>query len=316
MLSQLRPMVPVVMWVLCSAATQILNKKLYLSYSFDYPLILTLIHMSVSFLCCLLVLVVTRMHPLSALTWSEYLSGALPLAFVFIINIIFGNFSLLHIHVSLYQVLKASTPLFAVALQSILFSSHQSVPVLLSLIPIVAGVIIATNFEAHYDAVGVCLGIAASATTALQTILSSRLMKKTLDPVNLLFYMAPAGGFFLLPFIFFFSDESQRIARASTSIESPWELYFVLIASGVIAFLLNFSLFYAIQSVGALSFVIIGNVKVVFVIFFSAYIIGNVITPLNALGCFIAVAGAALYQYLQLRDKLALQKADATKKVT
>src|SRR5271156_2795128 len=113
--------VSVVSWMLCSAFTQILNKLLYTSYHFRFPLLLTLVHMIVNYICSLVVLKWLKIHPFMPLkSTKEYVFGAFPLAVVFILNIVFGNLSLLHIHVSFYQVIKASTPFFTVLLQFIL----------------------------------------------------------------------------------------------------------------------------------------------------------------------------------------------------
>ncbi|KAK4708405.1 hypothetical protein R3W88_029330 [Solanum pinnatisectum] len=69
----------------------------------------------------------------------------------------------------------------------------------------------------------------------------------------------------------------------------------LIFLSGVLAFFLNFSIFYVIHSTTAVTF----NVKVAVAVTFSWMIFQNPISAMNALGCGVTLVGCTFYGYVR-----------------
>eukprot|EP00276_Gloeochaete_wittrockiana_P000571 CAMPEP_0184671600 /NCGR_PEP_ID=MMETSP0308-20130426/85600_1 /TAXON_ID=38269 /ORGANISM="Gloeochaete witrockiana, Strain SAG 46.84" /LENGTH=166 /DNA_ID=CAMNT_0027118765 /DNA_START=746 /DNA_END=1246 /DNA_ORIENTATION=+ len=121
-------------------------------------------------------------------------------------------------------------------------------------------------------------------------------MQFKFDPVNLLYYMAPLSLIILSPFAAF--NEMSDILVRTEFMESV-DLAMVLTISGMIAFLLNWTTFLAIQCTSSLTFNVSGNLKSVIAIIISVIIFKNEIGPLNALGCLVALGGVCWYGLLR-----------------
>jgi len=164
---------------------------------------------------------------------------------------------------------------------------------------------LATYTEINYHPVGFWCAVVASVITAAMAILTSKLLHQSLNPLSLLYYMAPISLVLLLPFCYIYEYSGISEWRNNTGVES----FLLLIISGLIAFLLNVSQFFVIQKTSALTFTIAGNFKVVLSVTFSVMIFRNIITILNGLGCATAILGVAWYNQLRFninKEKLPL----------
>ncbi|KAH9691155.1 UDP-galactose transporter 1 [Citrus sinensis] len=70
-------------------------------------------------------------------------------------------------------------------------------------------------------------------------------------------------------------------------------------SSGVLAFCLNFSIFYVIHSTTAVTFNVAGNLKVAVAVLVSWLIFRNPISGMNAVGCAITLIGCTFYGYIR-----------------
>ncbi|KAL2503569.1 GDP-mannose transporter GONST5 [Abeliophyllum distichum] len=73
----------------------------------------------------------------------------------------------------------------------------------------------------------------------------------------------------------------------------------IIFGSGVLAFCLNFSIFYVIHSTTAVTFNVAGNLKVAVAVTCSWLIFRNPISALNAIGCAITLVGCTFYGYVR-----------------
>ncbi|KAE8669457.1 peptidoglycan-binding LysM domain-containing protein [Hibiscus syriacus] len=69
--------------------------------------------------------------------------------------------------------------------------------------------------------------------------------------------------------------------------------------AGVLAFCVNFSIFYVIHSTTAVTFNVAGNLQVAFAVLISWMIFKNLISGLNAVGCGITLVGCTFYGYVR-----------------
>jgi solute carrier family 35, member E3 len=69
----------------------------------------------------------------------------------------------------------------------------------------------------------------------------------------------------------------------------------IIVTSGVLAFCLNFSIFYVIHSTAAVTFNAAGNLKVAVAVLASWAVFRNPVSGMNAVGCAVTLAGCTFY---------------------
>mmetsp|Transcript_18102 Transcript_18102/g.29739 ORF Transcript_18102/g.29739 Transcript_18102/m.29739 type:complete len:349 (+) Transcript_18102:267-1313(+) len=283
-------------WYACNVFTVILNKWIFQEYGFTFPLTLTIVHFVTCWIGAVVVLRVLRIIPLIQVSTQDVSRKLLPFSILFCTNIVLGNISLRWVPVSFMQTIKAAVPACTIALQILAQRMKFDRRIYISLIPVVGGVMLASWTEVNFNWAGFLTAVAACWTTAAQTVLSGMIMQFKFDPVNLLYYMAPLSLFMLAPFAFV-TEVSTILARPE--FVGNTELMTVLLISGVIAFLLNWTTFLAIQCTSSLTFNVSGNLKSVIAIIVSVLIFKNEIGLLNALGCLVALGGVGWYGLLR-----------------
>eukprot|EP01122_Echinamoeba_exundans_P011230 TRINITY_DN4397_c0_g1_i1.p1 TRINITY_DN4397_c0_g1~~TRINITY_DN4397_c0_g1_i1.p1 ORF type:complete len:327 (+),score=58.55 TRINITY_DN4397_c0_g1_i1:124-1104(+) len=294
-------------WFVANVTTVILNKFIFQTYGFTYPLLLTVTHMVVCTIGSYLILRVIRPSMFIHIDWNEYKNGVLPLAALFCANIVLGNISIRWVPVSFMQTIKSSVPFFTVVIEQVVFNTPPADKrIWVSLIPIVGGVMLATYTEVNFEIKGFMAAMIASVIHAGMTAVSSRLMRAKLDSVNLTYYMAPPSALMTLPFMLTF-EYSNLTSRWAANFAGT-NIVFVLLLSGAIALALNVSTFLAIKATSALTFTVIGNIKVIFSIVISVIIFQNEIGLFNAFGCAVTIAGAWWYSQIQYEVKTRKQQ--------
>ncbi|EGG14107.1 hypothetical protein DFA_11871 [Cavenderia fasciculata] len=232
--------------------------------------------------------------------FKQQVNTILPLAILFSGNIVLGNVSLRFVPVSFMQTIKSSVPLFTVIIQTMYFKKNFSKDTYLSMIPIVGGVALASINEANYNHAGFFSALIASVVTALFAIMSSVMMQQQLNPINLLYYMAPYSFIILTP---------AAIGLELGPIMASWpvdsyqglKLVSILAFSGTIAFMLNVFTFLVIKYTSALTYTVSGNLKVILSISISILIFRNEVGISNAVGCSIAICGVVWYSYIRYK---------------
>ena len=72
---------------------------------------------------------------------------------------------------SLTQAIGATTPAFTAALALLMLAKKESLATYSALVPVVAGIVLATGFEPSYNAVGFSAAMAATAARAVKAII-------------------------------------------------------------------------------------------------------------------------------------------------
>jgi len=239
--------------------------------------------------------------------WKFRLSKVLPLAFLFVSNMILGNASLKWATVALMQTIKNTVPVFTVLIQVSLMSKRYPSLVYVSLIPTVIGVMLASWTETSFDIRGFWAAVLSSVVTACISILTGVLLSVQLDSMNLLYLMAPLCFSMLLPAIFIFGEVENVIIWY---FEASWDQILLLLISGSLAFALNLFNLLMIAYTSPLTSNIAGNVKSLFSITLSVWIFNNTITVLNATGIMVAIGGVALYNHAVQHTRVKKDKKD------
>jgi drug/metabolite transporter (DMT)-like permease len=298
-----KTLVSVAVWFIANISTVVLNKAIYVYLDFKYPFTLTAVHMAVNSLGSWIMVTFLSEQlsiPVPSIDSRTYWTRVLPLAGMFCLNIVLGNISLRWIPVSFMQTIKSSVPACTLALQ---YLQGQGSPMEtnLSIVIVVGGVILATFTEVNFNYIGFWTAMASSFVTAAMSVVSGILLSTKLNPITLLYFMAPASLVLLLPFVVAF-ESSSILSRPD--LLSPFNLG-ILLLSGLIALTLNISQFFIIGYTSPLTFNVCGNLKVALSILVSVLIFRNQISFLNAFGCIGAILGCFWYSHIRLRSSIA-----------
>ncbi|KAI5002746.1 hypothetical protein ZWY2020_027396 [Hordeum vulgare] len=130
---------------------------------------------------------------------------------------------------------------------------------------------------------------------------------KSFTPATTVYYMAPFATMILaLPAMLL---EGGGVIDWFYTHDSVFPSLIIILGSGVLAFCLNFSIFYVIHSTTAVTFNVAGNLKVAVAVLVSWLIFRNPISPMNAIGCTITLVGCTFCGYV--RHLISQQKAAA-----
>ncbi|KAL1747099.1 triose-phosphate transporter family-domain-containing protein [Schizophyllum fasciatum] len=295
---------------------QVLNR-------FPFPYALTALHclfgMLGTFACALL-----KMFKPPRLTSPEKMAVLL-FSMLYSINIVVSNASLGLVTVPVHQVIRAATPIFTMMFSSLLLSRHPTRGKVLSLIPVMAGVGIATYGDYYFTAYGFFLTTLGTILAALKTVFTNVLHFPTptlsLNPMALLYTLSPLALVQCLFLSWATGEWAQVVAsigakygfREAAPGTSAAEVTGLggLALNGTIAFLLNVVSFNTNKRVGAVGMSVAANVKQALTIVLSVVIFHLVITPLNGLGILLTVVGGGVYAWVELEEKKKKREAAA-----
>ncbi|KFK24184.1 hypothetical protein AALP_AAs68745U000400 [Arabis alpina] len=229
------------------------------------------------------------------------LAAILPLAVVHTLGNLFTNMSLGKVSVSFTHTIKAMEPFFSVVLSAMFLGEVPTPWVIGSIIPIVGGVALASITEVSFNWAGFLSAMASNLTNQSRNVLSKKVMVKTdeaqepLDNITLFSIITLMSLFLMAPVTFF----SEGIKFTPSYIQSAGLNVQQIYTKSLIAALC----FHAYQQV---SYMIlarvspvthsVGNcVKRVVVIVSSVIFFKTPVSPVNAFGTGIALAGVFLY---------------------
>ncbi|KAJ7337385.1 triose-phosphate transporter family-domain-containing protein [Mycena albidolilacea] len=229
---------------------------------------------------------------------------------LYAINIVVSNMSLQLVTVPFHQVVRAATPIFTIFFSGLLFGAPSSHSKKMSLIPVVAGVGLATFGDYYFSYAGFLLTLLGTVLAALKTIFTNVLQTTPAprparparpyfsNPLDLLFLLSPLA-LVQCVLLAHFTGELGRVRAVELSAGTVG----ALLLNGCIAFGLNVVSFSANRRVGALGMTVAANVKQVLTIVCAVVIFNLTITTLNAVGILLTLVGGAWYAWIELVEK-------------
>ncbi|KAH8515919.1 hypothetical protein H0E87_004367 [Populus deltoides] len=297
-LSVFRSVLAILQWWGFNVTVIIMNKWIFQKLDFKFPLTVSCVHFICSSIGAYVVIKVLKIKPLIMFEPEDRWRRIFPMSFVFCINIVLGNVSLRFIPVSFMQTIKSFTPATTVVLQWLVWRKHFDWRIWASLIPIVGGILLTSVTELSFNMFGFCAALFGCLATSTKTILAESLLHGyKFDSINTVYYMAPFATMILgLPAMLV---EGNGVINWFHTHESIWPAVIIILSSGVLAFCLNFSIFYVIHSTTAVTFNVAGNLKVAVAVLVSWLIFHNPISAMNAVGCAITLVGCTFYGYVR-----------------
>jgi solute carrier family 35, member E3 len=283
------------LWFTLSCSIAILNKYIFSTLGFTFPILLTTYHMFGQTLLAQILLQYIPLPEKVILSRERYVKSVLPVAVLLAAEIAFNNLGLRYIPVSFVQTVRSLTPLCAAIVSAIALRKILTTKAALTLIPVCFGVCLSTYEELSFHAGGFCATIFSCFLTAAKLALASTLMGDSLrlDPVTALRLMSPVGAVMLAPFAAVIEGKGFMLWKQDRPLLSADCLTILL--SPCCALALNLSIFFLLRRTNAVAVAVAGNLKVAATVVISVLIFRNPVTHLGAIGCAIALSGCTTY---------------------
>ncbi|KAH9617236.1 hypothetical protein KSS87_011114 [Heliosperma pusillum] len=229
---------------------------------------------------------------------NAQLLAILPLAVVHTLGNVFTNMSLGKVAVSFTHTIKAMEPFFSV-LFSVMFMGERPTPwVVLSLIPIVGGVALASLTEASFNWAGFWSAMASNATNQSRNVLSKKLMVKkeeSMDNITLFSIITIMSFLLLAPAALLTEGVKFTPAYLEAAGVNVKQIYVRSLLAALCFHAYQQVSYMILQRVSPITHSVSNCVKRVVVIVSAVLFFRTPVSPINALGTGIGLAGVFLY---------------------
>ena len=277
----------------------LLNRWALGLYGLKFPLIMTSCHMI--FGCMAL----SPMMLLNADYAARHASvlrndwkGLLTIAVMNGFQIACNNASLTVMELSMNQVIRAAIPVLVALIAVCVENKIPSKSEVASLMVISMGVMLAVWEESRNASLGIILTIISSVMQSVQMSVSGKVMSGRsgkLDSFQMTFYTGPAAFVSLAPFAF----ATEYVVFAESLSARPGATIGFLLGSCCVAVVYNVVLFQSVRTLSSVGTAILGNVKIVMLLFLSSALLGELggWSANQYLGCFLTFLAAGFYSY-------------------
>jgi len=202
--------------------------------------------------------------------------------------------------VSFAQTVKAAEPVFTCVLSYFVLGTVYKWPVYASLIPIIAGVSLASLKELSFTLKALYGAVTSNVAFASRAVLSKATMSKPVGEnmgASNLYGMLTIIAFVLsAPFAIYYEGPSfaAEWAKATSVVGAPW-LIKQMALDGFYYYAYNEVAFITLNKVAPVTHSIANTFKRVAIILATVLVFGNKLSTLGAIGSTIAVAGTLVY---------------------
>jgi len=286
----------VVAWFVLNMIIANLNKWIMgkQGYGFRYSALLTVLHMLACWVLSALTLQLRTGSSQRQLS-ARARRAVLQLSTIFVVSVCCGNAALMYIHVSFSQAIGATAPLWTVVFTVTLTRRKYPPLVWAALALISLGMVLTITGEINFHPIGFALVLVATLTRALKSLMQGLLLSSVderLDPIELLYYMAPRSALCLSGWVLL--RERQFVFDEALLDGGLWVC---ILASSLVSFFLNVANFLVTKATSPVTLQVLGNIKVVLLIMLSVAIFGNEVSLQAACGCAVCIAGVVLYNH-------------------
>lgn len=282
------------LWYISSATGNIIGKLVLTE--FPYPMTVTLVQLISAAVYLGPILRVLGVPHTGNVPKRYYFSMVIPLALGKFLASLSSHVSIWIVSVSYAHTVKATLPLFTVVLSRVLLGETQTLPVYLSLLPIIGGVIIATLTEVSFEFMGLFSALGATLGFSLMTIFSKKCLHETgLHHLRLLVLLCRISAICFFPVWLLY--DFRRIMATDTVMEekSLATPVLLLFFDGVFSMLQNVFAFTVLAMVTTLSYAVANATKRMVIIGASLVFLQNPVTITNFIGMMIAIFGVLVY---------------------
>ncbi|GAU33712.1 hypothetical protein TSUD_148630 [Trifolium subterraneum] len=282
------------LWYLFNIYFNIYNKQVLKSLHF--PVTVTVVQFAVGTVL-VSVMWALNLYKRPKIT-GAMLAAIFPLAVVHTLGNLFTNMSLGKVAVSFTHTIKAMEPFFSVILSAMFLGEMPTPWVVGSLLPIVGGVALASVTEASFNWAGFWSAMASNVTNQSRNVLSKKVMVKqeeSLDNITLFSIITIMSFFLLAPAAIFMEGVKFTPAYLESVGLNVRQVYTRSLLAALCFHAYQQVSYMILQRVSPVTHSVGNCVKRVVVIVSSVIIFKTAVSPLNAAGTAIALAGVFLY---------------------
>eukprot|EP00241_Pyramimonas_parkeae_P005673 CAMPEP_0114245876 /NCGR_PEP_ID=MMETSP0058-20121206/12147_1 /TAXON_ID=36894 /ORGANISM="Pyramimonas parkeae, CCMP726" /LENGTH=407 /DNA_ID=CAMNT_0001358993 /DNA_START=242 /DNA_END=1465 /DNA_ORIENTATION=+ len=242
-----------------------------------------------------------RLQPLPKVPKSFYIA-LIPVAFFHTVGHVSACVSFSKMSVSFTHIIKAAEPVLSVLLSWPLMGETYSLPVYLSLLPIVAGCSLSAMKEVSMNMAGLSGAMISNMGMVLRNIYSKKSLNNyVIDGINLYALISIVAVIGLAP-VAYAIEGAQWSAGYAAAVAKVGEAKFLqmLAAGGLFYHLYNQVSYQALEGINPTTFSVGNTMKRVVVVISSVMFFKNPVSPLNWVGSALAIFGT--FWYSQAKD--------------
>ncbi|KAJ8534238.1 hypothetical protein K7X08_007562 [Anisodus acutangulus] len=210
----------------------------------------------------------------------------------------------MYLPVSFNQAVGATTPFFTALFAYLITQKREAWVTYGCLVPVVAGVVIASGGEPSFHLYGFIMCIGATAARAFKSVLQGILLSnegEKLNSMNLLLYMSPIAVLVLLPATLVM--EPNVIDATITLAVTHRYLVLLILINSTMAYGANLLNFLVTKHTSALTLQVLGNAKGAVAVVISILLFRNPVTFIGIAGYAMTVMGVVAYGESKRRSK-------------
>ena len=168
-----------VSWLVLSISLANVNRWVFVYEPFDYPILLTTLHVLANFLFGSFIIFFT---PMGAIVEGDAMKippnlyhKVVILGVVHTASIACGNIALRYLYVSFVKMIFAMTPFVTVLLYHMVFNRKFDIFVTLSMVPLCVGSMLCTMGEINFSVLGFLAAVTSTVLRGLKSILQGKL---------------------------------------------------------------------------------------------------------------------------------------------
>jgi len=227
------------------------------------------------------------------------------LSLINVTSIVTQNAALVHIGLSVNQVIKCCVPLPTMVCAWLIQGKVNPSPIVAAVFLLVAGATLSVPFtDPTVTKHGLILTLISMFCGALRPVISAKLLagaaQSGLSPIPLLWYDCAIATWVLLV-VFCLSEEIKQLP--GYCVEHPGVGSAIVCGGGTMAFAFNIVTFYLIKAIGPLGNVVLGLLKTTILVVVAATFVdtSTQLSEINILGYCIFFIALFLYSYLNYR---------------
>jgi len=296
------------LYLIASPTAILVNKILMKDYGFGYPVMVSAFGQGMTTLCSFLLVhcgyETLDKGPTVPRSSLVLLGGASALALVL------GQYPYLYLTVAFIQMLKAFSPAIMVLLLSFMGVEYPSRRVIFCVLGLSFCTAVASAGEVNFNVIGVLFMAGASCSDALRLVIAQKLLKNLkLKPVETLYYTSPVCLLWMVPAALA-TEMPLALHRNSFKLILKHPLMFML--SGFSGFFVNITSFLLVKRTSSMTLKTMTMTRNGGLVIFSALLMGETITSLEAFGYSGLLVFFGLYTYTKASQTMAAQPVAIT----
>ncbi|XP_018601541.1 solute carrier family 35 member E4 [Scleropages formosus] len=290
-------LVPAVsVWLVTGTTISSLNKWIFTVYNFRYPLLLSALHMLTAIVVdygLIKLQLVPHVAAGDGHLRAEAKCKVFLLSLTFCASIAFGNMGLSYVQLSFAQMIYTTTPIFTLAISSLVLGKQHHILKYTAMMPICLGASFSVLGEVQFDQTGCLFVLAATMLRGIKSIQQSILLQEEKIHSVFLLYLMAIPSFLILAV-------AALVLENWAGLKSPLHydrcLWLFILLSCLSSVLYNLASCCVITRTSAVTLHILGNLSVVGNLLLSQLLFDSKLSALSCAGVVLTLSGVLIYQ--------------------